>query len=56
VTQAQPGGEALPAVTGETEAAARQRMRALAQRLSQLREQAQSLVDDIGDVERDLQR
>jgi hypothetical protein len=56
VTQTTPGGEPAPAVTGEAEAAVRQRMRALAQRLTQLREQAQALVEDIGDVERDLQR
>jgi uncharacterized membrane protein (UPF0182 family) len=56
VTQTAPGGEASVGESGETEVAARQRMRALAQRLNKLREQAQALVDDIGDVERDLQR
>jgi uncharacterized membrane protein (UPF0182 family) len=56
VTQTAPGGEASVGESGETEPAARQRMRALAQRLNKLREQAQALVDDIGDVERDLQR
>lgn len=56
LTQAQPGGEPPPTATAEADAAARQRMRALAQRLTQLRQQAQTLVDEIGQVERDLQR
>ena len=51
----EPGSDAVSAVAATADPGGR-RLRALAQRLRQLRDQAQQFVDDLGTVERDLQR
>ena len=52
----EPEGDVGTAAVATTDSGAGRRLRALAQRLRQLRAQAQQLVDQLGIVERDLER